>query len=410
LVDTHPPLLFPMPRSTQERAVLALLILWSHSCLAYGRYRYSLAVEKAVAKFSNFPRGGEQRPKFWSIFKKLADAKEEATTADAGKKDPPRNPLYLSNGDGRGGAMMVKKSRAEMRVEKQYVKEKLQPVDDKSPSEVEPAEENVNLSKENAVSAMTRLWWVNLRNMADLGEEQADGHDKSTSAEEKAVNIDTILSVDDQGSFVYKDTAQNSITYESNDQEESGEDCTEESGEDCTNDGGDLEFSPTVVLTIEEKKPAVVDRVPDQNDSTLETDAVAGDEDASLDSDDILDDTTDAPGNMDEEMEVLEELAEAIIDVAETEFPFSDTSESVDHKAEPNEEESVEVAVEGTDVAPPPDLSKYSSAKAAVVEESQFISSGLVSSMNHIVKYTCVLYVFLKLRSYVESGRLLTSF
>jgi hypothetical protein len=345
-----------------------------------------LAVEKAIATFSNVPRGGEQRPpKFWSIFKKLADAKEEATIADAVKKDSPRNPLYLSNKDGRGGAMMVKKSRTEIRVETQYLKEKIQPVDDNTTSEVEPAEENVNVSKEKPLSAMARLGWVNLRNMADPDEDQVDEHDQCTPAQENALDIDTDLSAEDQGSFVSEGTSQNLITDESNKQKESGEDFTddftEESGEDCPNDEEDLEILSTVALANEEEKPSILDIVPNKNNPLLDTDTVFGDEDASLDGDVTLDDTTDAPETMVKEVEVMEELPEAIVDVKKTEYPFSHTLESVNHKAQLHGEELVKIAGEGINVPPNPDLVRYSAAKVSAVEESPFISSGHVSRM-----------------------------
>ena len=137
-----------------------------------------MAVEKSIAIFITIPPGGEQKPKFWSIFKKLADAKDDATTMDdAVKKNFIHNPLYLSHGDGRGGALIAQKSRGEKRSEKIFRLEQQQTA---IAQNQRIGEAKANTPKAGVVSAMTKLWWANLREMTDV----KDGEEEQTAFQE----------------------------------------------------------------------------------------------------------------------------------------------------------------------------------------------------------------------------------
>jgi len=158
------------------------MILWAQSCPASREYRAFLAVENYVAQIGNIPRGGEHMP-FWSIFRNPVDTENATTTENIGKKDFVHNPLYLANGDGRGGALIVKKSWKEKLRENQFLKPRMENTIEPSQSGLVAGHARTNDAHASAMSSIKKLWWVNLREMTDLGNEQALENDDCSESQ-----------------------------------------------------------------------------------------------------------------------------------------------------------------------------------------------------------------------------------
>ena len=375
----------------------------SQCCLTSGRYRCSLIVDKSVATFIKIPPGGEQKPKFWSIFRKLADAKDEATTMDdVVKKDFIHNPLYLSHGDGRGGALIAQKSRGEKRSEKIYRLDQQQGAI--SQTELK-GEVIANAPKAGVASAMTKLWWANLREMTDIRE----GEEEQTAFQQSAPDAQVYkLPLNEPG----KDSVphDNEIGHGSSSIVRSRQEDEDESSQYQSSDGDHLEIAVSATKSVFDNDTIVVGNLT-RDKTRLENSSGADEiEDApqEIDSIDATLDYSYFPIKV-EDVEVQELQSSELCDAnrVDSNSAINITVNSIvtNSSVEPLLIEVKKIAVLHTLATP---LTK-TVAQSPVEEISKFLSSGHVSVMDCvIIPFFLIFFLFLISKPLRSSGQSLT--